>query len=457
MSQKTLLMTVFHPFITKNILNTDAFKTIKSDRELKIVLAVPDNKSTFFKENYERDNVRVIGVPLEKFSTSRIITYFHRISWLIMNTHYLRYKRRERLDASYHPLAYLKFAGEVLMMNLFSGSTSIRKIFRGFFLSYSRHSEVERVFDEVNPDVVFSTDAFDVNDSLFAAEARRRGLKLVTMVRSWDNCYSKGVLRVLPDKLIVNNKTLKQEAIEFHDVPEESTSVLGSPQYDTFVSGTRTPREEFFRSMGLDPNKKLILFAPAGTILSDTDTQLVDIFKKAIDTGGFKKPVQFLIRNHPNHPANLSSISGREDMVVEDPGKVFNKNPKDTELTKNDNEHMADELYYADMVVWVATTLGMDAIVFDKPQIAVDFDGYERKPYNQSVRRYHDEDHMKKMLALGGVSVAYSAEELIELMNHYLEDPSWNREGRERVKDQQFYKLDGQAGKRIGEYILSQI
>jgi CDP-glycerol glycerophosphotransferase (TagB/SpsB family) len=222
------------------------------------------------------------------------------------------------------------------------------------------------------------------------------------------------------------------------------------------VNTERSRREEFFASMNLDPAKKTILFAPAGTILSDTDLDIVDIFKKALDEKKLISPIQLLIRNHPNHPADFSPVSDRKDMVIENPGKVFNvNNPKETELTLKDNEHLADELFYSDVIVWVATTLPLDAAIFDKPLIAVNFDGYEEKSYYESVRRYHDEDHMKKMLDCNGVKVADSKEDLIEIINMYLMDPSLDKEGRDAIIRQQFYGLDGKAGRRIGEYLLS--
>jgi CDP-glycerol glycerophosphotransferase (TagB/SpsB family) len=111
-------------------------------------------------------------------------------------------------------------------------------------------------------------------------------------------------------------------------------------------------------------------------------------------------------------------------------------------------------LYNSDLVIYVATTLGIDALVFNKPQIIIDFDGFENKKYTDSVKRYHDEDHMKKMLALGGVRVVKDQEELISAINDYLEDPSIDNDGRQKMTRQQLYISDGKSGKRVGEFIL---
>lgn len=456
---QTIFVTVFHSFITKNILNTEAFSIITSDNNIRTILLVPATKYDFFKNLYSKNNVEVVAVQNDVLTNTKVAKFFSVWSHLLIDSHYLWYKRRERLEANRTAKGFLKYGFEMVVTKLISGRHIMHPLFRKLFLTFNRQPEIKSIFDKYSPDCVFSTDAFDESDVLFAGEARKRGIKLISMVRSWDNCYSKGLLRVIPERLIVNNETLKDEAISFHDVPSKNVEVLGSPQYDNFVLETRTSREQFFKEMNLDPSKKLVLFSPAGSILSDTDWQIVTALKEAVDSKQLVYPTQFLIRNHPNHPADLSAVEGCADMVIENPGKVFNKqNPKETELTRNDNRHLADELYYADTVVWVATTLGLDSIIFNKPQIVINFDGWEKnRPYIKSVKRYHNENHMKKMLDCGGATVVKNKEELINSINHYLEDPSWNQEGRDMVIKQQFYKLDGKAGERIGRFILSVI
>ena len=456
--QKKVFVTVFHPFITKNVLDTEVFSTLLSNKNIHIFLLVSDHKEQFIRDNYSYKNVTVISVPVARIIKNKLAVIFSRISWLLMDTHYMKYKRHERFDEKRSILAFFKLVLENFLSSALSNNPRLNNFFRYLFKKFSKFIDIKDIFDKYKPDIFFSTDVFDEADCLFSIEAKRRGIEVIGMVRSWDNCYSKGIMRIIPNKLIVNNITLKQEAHEMHQVPLDDIQICGSAQHDIFINGRRTPKDEFYKLMRLDPNKKLIIFAPAGAILSDTDDHIVDIFQKALLNGKFVYPVQFLVRNHPSHPAVLKSVANIRNFIIEEPGKIFNKgNPKDTEILLKDNEHLADELFYADVVVWVATTLPLDAVVFDKPLIAVDFDGFENKTYYKSVRKYHDEDHMKKMLDLGGVSISKNPEQLISMINRYLEDPSLDSDGRAKIRAQQFYKLDGDAGKRIGEYLVTQI
>lgn len=457
MKNKTLLITAFHSFITKNILNTKVFSTLVSLDDWQIALVVPKSKISFFEEVYGCFNVMVKGVDTESLNHDWSVRFFSRLFFSIQDSHYLHYKKRERLDKRLTWIGQINYLREIVFTKFLSRLVLAHPFWRKCFLLVVKPKEISALFDEVKPDVVFSTDIFDETDVLFEAESRRRGVPLIAMVRSWDNCYSKGVLRVIPDEIIVNNDVLKEEIVAMHQADPKHVFVGGLPQFDHFINEPRTDREKFFSKTGLNLNKKVVLFAPAGAILSDTDWQICEILDRAIKEGEIKKPSQVLIRNHPGHPADLSKVRGSENFIIETPGKVFDNNPKKTEITKDDSQHLADSVYYADVVVYIATTLGLDSLVFDKPQIIIDFDGWERRDYWHSVKRYHDEDHMKKMIACGGVRIASSPKELIKYINDYLNNPSLDQEGRDRAKIQQLYKLDGKSGERIGNFILEKI
>src|SRR5436190_20879471 len=116
----------------------------------------------------------------------------------------------------------------------------------------------------------------------------------------------------------------------------------------------------------------------------------------------FVRPLHFFVRNHPNHPADLSRFKGNPHFTIQRPRHAFDANEKNTELEPDEQKLLADLLYHSDVVMYVATSLGLDASAFDKPQIMVSFDGHEKKMYTKSVERYHDEDHTKKATATGG-------------------------------------------------------
>ena len=115
--------------------------------------------------------------------------------------------------------------------------------------------------------------------------------------------------------------------------------------------------------------------------------------------------------------------------------------------------HLADLLYNSDVVIAFASTLAIDAAVFNKPIVFIGFDG-DKRPYWQGLRRYYDYDHQSSMLKTGGVKLAKNMEELIAFTKQYLNNPQLDEAGRKKIIQERCWKLDGKSGARLAEVIL---
>jgi len=454
---KTLFLSSFHSFISKNILNTDVLRSLRDERDLRIVIFVPANKADFFRRTYAGGNVIVEGVDVARIASSKANILLSRLLFLMIDSHYLWYKRVERRDAHPTAWAWIKYWTYGALVKVLSGSRALDRAARLLYRKFTPKTFFAEEFEKYRPSLVFSTDVFDPFDAQLLSEAEHHGVKTLGMVRSWDNCWSKGLMPVVPDRLLVNNAILKEEAETLHDVPADRIEVVGLPQFDAFVNGTRTPREAFFRSIGVDPSRRLVVFAPAGTILSDTDWQLCGILAKAMEEGRLPEDMHVFVRNHPHHPADLSRFKENPRFTIQNPGHAFDANGKNTELAPDEQAFLADLMYHAEVVLYVATSLGLDSSVFDKPQVMVSFDGDEKRAYTKSVARYHDEDHMKKLIATGGVRVARGPDELVAAIKAYLEDPSLDHAGRERIVREQLYRIDGKSSERVVSQIKASL
>lgn len=453
-----LFVTVLHPQISKNILNTDVLTDLKETGRYLIVLIVPDSKQAFFESHYAHENIIIEGIEMESFVNGRMEDFMQVLSRLLIDTHYLHYKRRELLDANRSISGWIRHICRELIVFLFADRKFAGSVFRFFDAITSRSDVFSHLFEKYQPTLIFCTDLFEQLGVQLMREAKHRQVQTVGMVRSWDNCLSKGLLRVMPDTAIVNNEVIGEELSRLHSVPRDTITAVGLPQFDAFIRNEKRPREEFFREHGLDPRKRLIMFAPAGSVLSDTDEDIRQILVKARENDEFPAEVQFFIRNHPQHPAAFSSVGNTPDLFIQTPGeKLLKDTYKETELTPTDLDFLRNVLAHTDVLVWVATSLCLDALIYDIPQVVINFDGYASKDYYASVRRYHDEDHMKKMLALNPFKVANTPKELVRHIVTYLNEPSLQREGRAAVRAQQLLFLDGRAGKRISSLLLQKL
>ncbi len=160
---------------------------------------------------------------------------------------------------------------------------------------------------------------------------------------------------------------------------------------------------------------------------------------------------------HPACPASLGGLEQDPAFLVEAPGVRFDERLKDTELGPADAEHLADSIHHCEMVIHVSSSIGLDALVFDKPQIMVEFRRHHREAVprqrpplsrrgsHAAVHRDGRRPHREESRRSAGRHHAYLA------------DPTRDREGRARGRVQQCDRLDGESGRRIGEFIHSRL
>ena len=109
------------------------------------------------------------------------------------------------------------------------------------------------------------------------------------------------------------------------------------------------------------------------------------------------------------------------------------------------------------MVIAFASSLAIDAVVFDKPVVFIGFDGTPGRPYWQSLCRFYDYDQQRSILSTGGIKLAKNMEELVRYVRDYLANPALDREGRKKIIEERCWKLDGRSSERLANVILNNL
>ena len=454
--QKIIFISLFHLLASRNFLTTDVFKSLYDNPNLKLILFVPDYKKDYFIKNYQRENVLIEGIN-ESVVHTAAFNFFKWLTFCMIPTFAVKLRLRERLHRNRSLEGLIKYILSRLVTILLSYSKIIHNLIRKADSAFSPNYFLKSYINFYKPDYFIITDVFSDIEPLFIQAAKKRKIFNIGMVRSWDNTTTKGLMRALPDNLIVNNEIIKKEAIYFHDIKTENIFVSGIPQFDLALRFFVVKRDDFFKKINVDINKKLILFAPAGCMLSETDWQLCEILKQGIIEKKLSSNLHCLIRSHPGDPALLEKFIPDDHFTVERPGTTFQKSPKVTELSSEDAQHLMNSLFYSEIIIYVNSTIGIDSLPFNKPQIMIEFDGWENKHYIESVKRYHDEDHMRKYLKTGAVRIVTSTDQLFYWINTYLNNPSIDDNNRKKAIVEQLCYLDGQSGKRVTNFILEQL
>lgn len=444
---RTIFVTSFHLLTPRNLLWTPVLDLlIKAD--LKIVLLVPREKEAYYRKHFENKNVSVEGILMGAHTR----TFWDRLIGRIFHTMNETVSMRIRYRAEFKNQPFSYFF-KYLLINFMGRFRLLRKILRKcdyLFLSEERFREC---FGKYSPDLIFSTDVIDKYDAALMYAAGRRNIPVVSMVRSWDNLTKFGVLRALPDRLLVWNEILKNQAVHYHDVPPERITVVGLPHYDFYTHGRRTPREEFLKGLGADPTKKIILYSPTGAprlLYSDADKYILGILARTGAT--------IIVRFPPAGPVDMKGYHKSENVFYDVPGIVFSKSSSgiDSILEVKDDQRFADELYHCDLVVCGPTTVALDAAVFDKPIILPNFNSHQA-PFLDDLWESYLSEHFQYVIQGGAGRLVGSEEELLHWVSRYLDDPSCDAEGRKRLVESHCGILDGKASERFAARIIASL
>jgi len=234
----------------------------------------------------------------------------------------------------------------------------------------------------------------------------------------------------------------KQEAMAVQGLPADILSVTGPARYDHHFNFQPIPREEFFRKIGADPSKKLITYGAKIPKMYPHNADVLEIILQGVDAGKFG-PAQLFVRFDPGHDPSQY-------------GNLLNKIIWEKADEQSHREHVANLLYHSDVVISIGSTFCCEAVLLDRPSLWVGFDGY--KTYSDPKESYgyiYNLPMFQIIDAIGGIPLVKSPAELVGWISKYLKNPKLDSEKRAALVRQEYYKNDGQAGKRVADLIES--
>ncbi|MGE3403574.1 MAG: hypothetical protein AB7K63_13340 [Vicinamibacterales bacterium] len=140
----------------------------------------------------------------------------------------------------------------------------------------------ERLFDlwltYEQPDVVVVTPlvSFGSYQTDYVKSARRIGVPVVFLPSSWDSLTNHGLVHVEPERVLVWNEALKQEAVELHGIASSRIVVTGAWRFDDFIAARPVmTREQFCAAAGLDSTRPYLLYLCSSEFVAPREVEFV--------------------------------------------------------------------------------------------------------------------------------------------------------------------------------------
>ncbi len=457
MQTKIILIPVYNGFVSKNFFPTDIYKKLIYDSRIKLVVVIPSSKLEFYQKRFQAPNL--IFEVLDGIGENWFGEFLSSFSFNLLRTRTIWFRQRER---------YLKFGNFPKFMlqravNFVFGQFLFpRMVVRWLDRFVPSDAGVLAIIDKYKPDLLLAPDVAFGIDRVFLRACKRSDIPVIGMVRSWDNLTSKGTIQLLPDKLILYTERMQKQAIKYTGIANDDIIITGPPGYDEFFRPRAVTREEFCRTMGIDPKQRIILFAPFYDRFTGSAVIMLNALLEAIDAGRLPRDLHILVRYRPATPKIPAEQIRKSDHVsFSQPCQYFfpiqtkiAMSRKDWEFDEADLQLMINSLYFSEIMINTFSTLTIDAVAYDLPMIGIRYDADPATPKIHSVKYVPDRhDHYRELEDTKGVRLVYNNNELIAAIDAYLKNPALDHEGRERMRKEQIQFYDGKCGKIIADYV----
>jgi hypothetical protein len=301
--------------------------------------------------------------------------------------------------------------------------------------------------------LVTATPGFTPFEAEMILYAEVLGIPTVAVNLNYDNLTSNAKMIRKTDYLLVWNEGMAREARELHGYTESQYDIVGCLRFDHYFTDPVDPafpsREAFLRQKGFDPAKKTIVLAGPTPSNYPPRRELVETLIRLKREDQFEGDPNILIRIHPID--SLETYAG----LVDSPGVHIERAGRQTlpdsaggqkiEMDEGDTMNLTATLKYADVVLNFASTVIMEAAIFERPVINIAFPAYRNIVY-----RF---EYNKGLLDTGAVRLANTPDELADLVNRYLHDSEQEQSEREKLVRRYIPFRDGRTWERTVRFI----
>ena len=453
---KTLLLSVPLGMSVRNVLRSDIYTLLRE--RCRLIIMSPHATDAGFREEFAHHNVEFVLLPhLRAFKGhGRLLSLFIRANywgfWLEKHPETAD-KYAQRLSQESGPGAYFRWMTVARLWNTLRQWTLLRGGVESALLRAPDFGNLRRRF---GADAVLTVTHDVVHDIVLMVEAKRQGLPVAVMIHSWDGLPSRGRMFICPGRLLVWNEIMAEQARRLHSIPSDRIHVTGIPQYDDYLALPRMSRLDYLKQWGIeDPQTRLITYTCSAERVFPDEPEFIDQLLEIMESGVWG-PAVLIIRLHPTERQEQyrERFEARPSVRISEPDPSFAATWVRGPIPDGRPEFV-NLMTHSDVVINLASTTTIDAVLFDTPVVNVAYNPLLPPGRWNRAKGWYRSSHFKHIMATGGTRLARSREELIRHVADYLDSPKLDAEGRERIRCEQCYRLDGQSSWRVAACVLN--
>jgi hypothetical protein len=388
-------------------------------------------------------------------ATLRYSLSYAQMNWVA--TRSMQFNASRPIEGSWR--TRLMHKGARLVGRAASFPTAIGLLERGHCAAVSKAPAVayyRRLFEHIQPDVLFCTHQRPPIILPAVLAARRLGIPTGTFIFSWDNLSSKGRIAAPFDHYFVWSRVMRDELLQYYpDVDAAQVHIVGTPQFDAYGDERLLmSRATFLKWIGADPGRPLICYSGGDTGNCPEDHHHVRILLDLIRSGQIDRRPQVVLRPSPADEGSRYDAVRRAypELIYKPPMWAHTQRDSWAHVfpLKGDAVLLANLTTHADLNVNFGSTMTLDFALHDRPVVTPAFNVTEPSVFNMPLLDFCLQfEHYRPVADLGAARFATSPAELAAFVNAYLADPMLDREGRRRLVAMHVDEPPGTSSQRV--------
>ncbi|ODS40494.1 hypothetical protein BEH94_06720 [Candidatus Altiarchaeales archaeon WOR_SM1_SCG] len=306
----------------------------------------------------------------------------------------------------------------------------------------------KRMIDYEKPDIIIIGSEYSNLERAICIAAKLKGIPTLAIQHGGIGPYHPGYIYLkedispegsvespycpITDKIVLYGPYDKKNLTEVSSYPENSVIVTGQPRYDILARANEIyNKEKTFEKLNLDKSKKLVVWATNTINFDEYAKKHINAVFDSIEK--LSSEVQLVIKKHP--------ASYLPDLIYDEIAKNFGFKP----IIMRTEIDTLELLYASDLLIMEQSTVGLEAMILDKPVITLNFSG--------EPDYYHYAES-------GAVLGVYNEKDLIINIEKALYDKKTQerlKKAREKFVYEHAYKQDGKATERVCDSIEEMI
>jgi len=271
-------------------------------------------------------------------------------------------------------------------------------------------------------------------ESAYVAASKEIGIPAITSIISFDNVLTKGV-RPRFDHYIVWSKRAAADLICSDSMLKEGqVSVLGTPQFDFHRRAELIwDRSTTMERLGLPVQGRYFIYGAGREFHSPGEIAMVNRLAEKIRNDPRWGNYRIVVRLHPLDRVDLwARAAGENGIVLCEPFQPPVDDDGWSWSSLEDQALLVSSLYHADACLSVASTIALDAAIMGVPVIGMKIDKGSDQPEEVFFDAF-DLDHYRPLVASGGIWMAGSWSETLELLGRAVDHPRAGEAERARM------------------------